>query len=283
MQSFKSTLKVGKQLLDLSTPRVMGILNVTPDSFFDGGKYSKEEQILAQVKKMLAEGASFIDIGGYSSRPGAVDIPEKEEANRVISAIRLVLEHFPDTLISVDTFRANIAQKAVESGAVMINDISGGEEDPKMFEVVADLKVPYILMHRRGTTRTMTKLTEYEHLIKDICLYFSKKVRQLQVLGQYEIILDVGFGFAKNTEQNYHLLHHLELFKCLGLPLLAGVSRKSMIYKTLGVSPEEALNGTSVLNALVLQAGASILRVHDVKEALQTIHLINAWKQAFKI
>ncbi len=283
MRTLPNTLKIGQSLLDLSTPKIMGILNLTPDSFFDGGKYTEETQILKQVERMLQEGATFIDLGGYSTRPGAEHISQEEEHQRVIPIIELILRHFPATFISIDTFRANIAKAAVESGAVMVNDISGGELDEAMFETVAKLNVPYILMHSRGTPKTMTQLTVYEDLIKDICLYFNKKVRQLQALGQYEVLLDVGFGFAKNSAQNFHLLHHLSVFSNLGLPLLVGVSRKSMIYKTLSTDAKEALNGTSILNTIALLAGASILRVHDVKEAAEAIKLVEVLKKSEKI
>ncbi len=283
MRTLPHTLKIGQNLLDLSTPKIMGVLNLTPDSFFDGGKYTQETLLLKQVEKMRQEGATFIDIGGYSTRPGAAHIPLEEEHQRVIPAIALILKHFPDVLISIDTFRAAIAKAAVAQGALIVNDISGGELDEAMFETVAKLNVPYILMHSRGTPKTMTQLTTYEDLIKDICLYFNKKVRQLQALGQYEIILDVGFGFAKNKAQNFHILHHLSVFKNLGLPLLVGLSRKSMIYKTLSIEPSQALNGTSILNTIALLGGASILRVHDVKEAAEAVKLMEALKKSEKI
>lgn len=283
MRTPPHTLKIGQNLLDLSTPKVMGILNLTPDSFFDGGKYTQETIILTQVEKMLQEGATFIDLGGYSTRPGAEHISQAEEYQRVIPIITLILKHFPSALISIDTFRAEIARAAVGQGAIMVNDISGGELDEAMFETVAQLKVPYILMHSRGTPQTMTQLTVYDDLVKDICLYFNKKVRQLQALGQYEILLDVGFGFAKNITQNFHLLHHLSVFKNLGLPLLAGLSRKSMIYKTLSTNAQEALNGTSVLNTIALLGGASVLRIHDVKEAAEAVKLLETLKKAEKI
>lgn len=283
MQTSNKMLRVQHQVIDLSMPRVMGILNITPDSFFDGGRYRAPKVILTQAEKMLNEGATFIDVGGYSSRPGAADVSEVEEKQRVLPVIKLLVEHFPGILISVDTFRASVAREAVENGAIMINDISGGEADAEMLETVAQLGVPYVLMHRRGNAQTMAQLTEYTHLIKDICLYFAKRVRQLQDLGHYEVILDVGFGFAKDISQNYHLLKHLSIFQTLGLPLLVGISRKSMIYKTLGITASESLNGTSILNALALQAGASILRVHDVREAKEAIELIHTWQKADKI
>ena len=268
------TLNVRGRLIDLHTPRVMGILNITPDSFYDGGKFVGEEAVLKQVKKMLDEGASFIDVGGYSSRPGATDITEEEEAARIVPVIRLIMKHFPDCIISIDTFRATTAVKAVEAGASMINDISGGEQDPSMFKTVVSLDVPYILMHMRGTPRSMTTLTEYGNLLKDIMDYFLAKLHQLHQLGAKDIIIDPGFGFAKTADQSFEILHHLDYFSMLGQPLLAGISRKSLIWKTLGSTPEGALNGTTALHSVALIKGASILRVHDVREAVQCIHLI---------
>ena len=268
------TLNVRGTLLDLSTPKVMGILNVTPDSFYDGGKFTGEEHLLNQVKKMLDEGASFIDVGGYSSRPGAADIAEEEEAARVVPAIQLITKHFPQCIISIDTFRSSIAIKSVEAGASIINDISGGEQDPRMFKTVVSLKVPYILMHMRGTPQTMTTQTAYSNLLKDITDYFHAKIHQLHQLGAKDIIIDPGFGFAKTADQSFELLHHLDYFKILGHPILAGISRKSMIWKTLNTTTEGALNGTTALNTVALLKGASILRVHEVKEAVECINLL---------
>ena len=268
------TLNVRGKLLDLSTPKVMGILNVTPDSFYDGGKFTGEKPVLDQVKKMLDEGASFIDVGGYSSRPGAAEISEEEEAVRVVPTIQFIIKNFPQCIISIDTFRSSTAIKAVEAGASIINDISGGEQDPRMFETVASLDVPYILMHMRGTARTMTTLTAYSNLLKDITDYFHTKIYRLHQLGAKDIIIDPGFGFAKTAEQSFELLHHLDYFKILAQPILAGISRKSMIWKTLQTTTEGALNGTTALNTVALLKGASILRVHDVKEAVECIHLI---------
>ena len=268
------TLNVRGTLLDLSTPKVMGILNVTPDSFYDGGKFTGEEHLLNQVKKMLDEGASFIDVGGYSSRPGAADIAEEEEAARVVPAIQLITKHFPQCIISIDTFRSSIAIKSVEAGASIINDISGGEQDPRMFKTVVSLKVPYILMHMRGTPQTMTTQTAYSNSLKDITDYFHAKIHQLHQLGAKDIIIDPGFGFAKTADQSFELLHHLDYFKILGRPILAGISRKSMIWKTLNTTTEGALNGTTALNTVALLKGASILRVHDVKEAVECINLL---------
>ena len=266
------------QLIDLATPKVMGILNVTPDSFYDGGNYKNDKDILNQVNRMLKEGATFIDVGAYSSRPNADHISEKEELNRLIPVIESILKEFPNALISVDTFRSEIAKQSVDAGACMVNDISAGKMDDNMLQTVASLKVPYIMMHMKGTPQTMTKQSNYENLLKEILFYFSERIsaaRQLQIM---DIIVDPGFGFAKTIEQNYELLNNLEHFRFLDLPLLIGVSRKSMIHKVLGTSPDESLNGTSVLNTIALQKGASILRVHDVKEAMECIKLTKQLK-----
>jgi len=266
-------LNCNGQLIDLHTPKVMGILNITPDSFFDGGKYKNENQILSQVEKMLTEGATFIDIGAYSSRPGAQHILEEEELQRIIPVVELLIKNFSEIKISIDTFRSNVAKETIQAGATMINDISGGSLDEKMFTTITELQVPYILMHMKGTPQTMKTENNYKNLIQDIVFYFSEKVKQLRGLGVNDIILDPGFGFAKNTAQNFSLMNNLEVFKHLDLPLLVGVSRKSMIYKTLDILPEEALNGTTFLNTVSLMAGAKILRVHDVKEAVECVKL----------
>jgi dihydropteroate synthase len=263
------------QLIDLSTPKVMGILNVTPNSFFDGGKYSNEDEIISRVDKMLAEGATFIDIGAYSSKPSAEFVSEKEEIERIVPAIELILKHFPETLLSIDTFRAEVAKASIESGAAIINDIAAGELDDKMFDVIADYNVPYIMMHMRGNPQTMQSLTEYEDIVKEMLFYFSEKVHKARSLGINDLILDPGFGFAKTTDQNYEVLQKMELFNLLELPVLAGVSRKSMIYKTLNNTPQEALNGTTFLNTIALTKGAKILRVHDVKEAMECVTLFD--------
>lgn len=271
--SVNKTLKVNGTLVDLTTPRVMGILNVTPDSFFDGGRYLQNEAILEQAGKMVAEGADFIDVGGYSSRPGATDISAGEETNRVVPAIQLIKKEFPSVIISVDTFRAGVARKAVEAGASMINDISGGQDDA-MFATVAALQVPYILMHMKGTPRTMTQQTQYTNLLKEITDYSLQRIGQLHALHVKDILVDPGFGFAKNTEQNFTLLNQLNHLHILSKPLLVGLSRKSMIWKTLETTPDFAQNGTTVLNTIALMKGASILRVHDVKEAKEAIRLV---------
>jgi dihydropteroate synthase len=272
----KKTLNLKGKLLWLDQPIVMGILNVTPDSFYDGGKHQHSDQLLAKASQLLAEGASIIDIGGYSSRPNADDISPQEEIDRVLPAIELILQNHPQACISIDTFRAAVALEAVNAGAGIINDISGGNLDEAMFETVAKLNVPYILMHMRGTPQTMTDLNEYEHLVSDVIQDLQQKVSKLNLLGVHDIVIDPGFGFAKNITQNFELLKHLQMFQALGLPILAGVSRKSMIYKTLQTSADEALHGTVALNTVALQNGANILRVHDVKAAKDAIAMVEA-------
>jgi len=256
----------------------MGILNVTPDSFFDGNRYTNTSQALKQVERMISEGAAFIDVGGYSSRPGATDVPVEEEIRRVVSVIKLIAKEFPHVIISIDTFRSVVAKAAMEEGAGMINDISGGELDPDMFATLAKWQVPYILMHMRGTPENMTQLNQYDNLVKEIIDYFHKKTYQLQTLGVKDIIIDPGFGFAKNIAQNFDLLKNLNQLSVLGKPILAGLSRKSMIWKTLNIAPEEALNGTTSLNTLALINGASLLRVHDVRQASEVIKLVEKIK-----
>lgn len=262
-------------LIDLSTPKVMGILNVTPNSFFDGAKYETETQILNRVDQMLTEGADFIDVGAYSSKPNAEEVSEKDELKRLIPVIQLLIKKYPDLLISVDTFRSEVARKAIQNGACMINDISAGSLDEKMMATIAEFQVPYIMMHMRGTAQTMMQLTHYEDIVKELLFYFSEKVSQARALGINDLIVDPGFGFAKTLEQNFEVMQKLELFGILELPILAGVSRKSMIYKPLGSSPEKALNGTTALNMIALTKGASILRVHDVKEAVECVKLFS--------
>lgn len=272
------TINCNSRLIDLNLPKVMGILNVTPNSFYDGGKHNEINSILHQVDKMLSEGADFIDIGAYSSKPNAEFVSEEEEIKRLIPIIKELVDHFPTIVLSVDTFRANVAKVAVEHGAGIINDISAGLLDEKMLETVADLKVPYIMMHMRGNPQTMQSLTNYEDIVKEMIFYFSERIQKARSYGISDIVIDPGFGFAKTLEQNYEVLHKMELFSMLELPLLAGVSRKSMIYKVLENSPQEALNGTSVLNTIALQKGAKILRVHDVKEAVECIKLVSKLK-----
>lgn len=260
----------------LSSPKVMGIVNLTADSFYDGGKIKSDKDLLAKVEKMEEEGVDIIDVGAYSSRPGAIDIPMQEERDHAIDGIEAILKFYPEAIISIDTFRATVAKAALEHGASIVNDISGGELDKSMFDLIAEKKVPYIMMHMRGNPQTMTNLTDYNHLISDIIDYFNAKVTDLRRRGVKDIIIDPGFGFAKNKEQNFELLNKLELLRILDVPMLCGVSRKSMIFKELGITPDEALNGTTALNMTCLMKGASVLRVHDVKEAKETIQLYEA-------
>ena len=258
----------------------MGILNLTPDSFYDGGSYKNEKDVLLKAEKMLTDGATFIDIGAYSSRPGADDIAVEVELARIVPIIELLVKEFPEILISVDTFRAKIAKETIEAGAALVNDISAGFLDENMISTVAIFKVPYILMHMRGTPQTMKELNTYDNLVKEVLFYFSERIKTAREAGIDDIILDPGFGFAKNIKQNFKMLDKFELFGIAELPVLAGLSRKSLIYKTLHIEIEEALNGTTVLNTIALQKGASILRVHDVKPAVEAVKLYNALKGA---
>ncbi|WP_299097978.1 dihydropteroate synthase [Winogradskyella sp.] len=273
------TINCKGQLIDISTPKVMGILNVTPDSFYDGGQYKDEKSILNQVETILNEGATFVDIGGYSSRPGADYVSEAEELSRVVPVVQLILNHYPETLISIDTFRSEVAKKSIEAGAAIINDISAGHLDENMIATVGQLGVPYIMMHMKGNPETMQQQTDYDDLIKDINSYFAERIAKAHVAKINDIIIDPGFGFAKTTEQNYELLNNMELLQIVDKPILAGVSRKSMIYKTLNTTSENALNGTTALHMVALQKGAKILRVHDVKEAMECVTLFNQLKQ----
>jgi dihydropteroate synthase len=269
------TINCKGQLIDLSTPKVMGILNVTPNSFFDGGKYKNENEILSRVEKMLLEGATFIDLGAYSSKPSAEFVSEEEEISRIVPAIDLILKNFPETIISIDTFRAEVAKASIESGAAIINDIAAGNLDEKMFEIIAKYNVPYIMMHMRGNPQTMQTLTNYDDIVKEMVFYFSERIASARSFGINDLIIDPGFGFAKTLEQNYEVFQKMELFNGLELPMLIGISRKSMIYKSLNSNAEQALNGTTVLNSLALTKGAKILRVHDVKEAMECVTLFN--------
>lgn len=269
------TINCKGQLIDLTLPKVMGILNVTPNSFFDGGRYKSESEILSQVEKMLADGATFIDIGAYSSKPNAEFVSEEEEISRIVPVIQLILKHYPETLLSIDTFRSEVAKASIENGAALINDIASGNLDDKMFETVAKYNVPYIMMHMRGTPQTMQSMTNYEDIVKEMLFYFSEKMAKARSFGINDLIIDPGFGFAKTLDQNYEVLKKMDLFQILELPLLVGFSRKSMIYKPLNSSAKEALNGTTVLNTIALTKGAKILRVHDVKEASECIKLWN--------
>lgn len=273
------TINCKGNLIDLSTPKVMGILNVTPNSFYDGGKFFEEKEILQQVKKMISEGATFIDIGAYSSKPRAEYVSENEELKRIVPVVNLIQKHFPKVVISIDTFRSEVARTCIENGACVINDISAGSVDQKMMETVAKYNVPYVMMHKRGTPQTMQTMTNYENIVKEILFYFSEKVALARSFGINDLIIDPGFGFAKTLDQNYEILQKLELFEMLELPLLIGISRKSMIYNLFKCTPEEALNGTTVINTIALTKGAKILRVHDVKEAMECITLFNKTNQ----
>lgn len=269
------SINVNGKLIDLAEPQVMGILNVTPDSFYSGSRKQTEEDIRNRVKQIIDEGGQMIDIGAYSSRPGADDVSAQEEMARLRHGMKIVNEMAPGMPVSVDTFRADVAKMCVEElGVGIINDISGGELDKRMFETVAKLGVPYILMHMKGTPQTMQQAPHYDDLMKEIMLYFAEKIQKLRDLGQKDIILDPGYGFAKTIEHNYELLGHQEMLHVFELPLLVGISRKSMIFRLLGSSPEESLNGTSVLNTIALQKGASILRVHDVKECVEVVKIV---------
>ena len=275
------TINANGQLIDLGTPQVMGILNVTPDSFYSGSRKQTETEIAERVEQILAEGGQMIDIGAYSSRPNADDVSTKEEMERLRRGLRILREKAPDAIVSVDTFRADVAKMCVEEyGVQIVNDISGGELDKEMFSTVAHLGVPYVLMHMKGTPQTMQEAPHYDDLMKEVLLYFAEKIQQLRDLGQKDIILDPGFGFAKTLEHNYELLSHLEALQIFELPILVGVSRKSMIYKLLGTTAQEALNGTTVLNTICLMKGcANILRVHDVKECVEAV---NIYQQLYK-
>ncbi len=274
-------INAGGKLLDLETPVVMGILNITADSFFEGSRYNTDSEIIGAAGRMLAEGAGIIDVGGYSSRPGAADIPADVEMERVIKAVKLIAREFPEAVISVDTFRSSVAREAVAgAGAHMINDISGGEADSEMFKIVRELNVPYILMHMKGNPRTMQDNPVYDDVIAEILRWFGERIFRLRSEGVKDIIIDPGFGFAKNREHNFEMLRRLGDFSVAGLPIMVGLSRKTMIWKTLGITAGEALNGTTALNTVALLNGADILRVHDVKEAVQTVRLVGNIRSA---
>lgn len=267
------TITLNQQLLDLSTPRVMAIMNLTPDSFYDGGRLKNEEQLLAKVQQFIDEGASIIDLGGYSTRPGALDISVEEEISRVLPVVKLIRAHFKDIPLSVDTFRSQVARAALEQGVSMVNDVSGATADDQMLDLIADYQVPYVGMHMRGTPQTMNTLTEYEDIVVEIRHFFSTLAEATAKRNINDLIIDPGLGFAKTVSQNFFLLQHLDAFQLLELPILIGLSRKSMIYKTLHTTPENALNGTSALHMAALERGAHLLRVHDVKEAQECIEL----------
>ena len=269
-------INAGGRLIDLEIPRVMGILNITPDSFYPGSRFNNDKEILRAATKMLEDGADILDVGGYSSRPGAKDISSEEESNRVLRVIKLVNREYPDAIISVDTFRAEIAREAVLGcGAMIINDISGGDADNNMFKVVEELNVPYVMMHMKGDPRTMQINPVYDDIVADILKWFGERIFKLESAGVKDIIIDPGFGFGKTIDHNFELLRRLGDFSIAGLPVLVGISRKSMIWKTLDISADDALNGTTALNAIALLHGADILRVHDVREAVQTVRLIS--------
>jgi len=261
----------------LKGPQVMGILNLTPDSFYDGGRYSSAKDILDKVREMLQEGASIIDVGAYSSRPNAKRISEKEEAQRLLPVIKLIVKEYPKAMLSVDTFRSGIAKKAVDIGAHIINDISGGNMDKNMFQTIAELQVPYVLMHMQGNPQNMQDNPTYRNVTEEVKNFFQKKLAELENLGINDVVLDVGFGFGKTIEQNYELLRNLKVFKTLNKPLLVGLSRKSMLYKLLETTPDFALNATSIAHTIALLNGANILRVHDVKEAVEVLKICNQY------
>jgi dihydropteroate synthase len=268
------TINCKGKLIDFSTPRVMGILNITPDSFFDGGSYKNETEIVQQVEKMLTDGATFIDVGGYSSKPEAKHISEEEELQRVVPIIELLVTHFPEIIISIDTFRSTVAKKAIEAGAALINDISGGKMDVNMFKTVAELQVPYVIMHMLGTPQNMQQNPQYDDVTKDVISFFAEQIHQLHQLKVNDILIDVGFGFGKTIAHNYELLKNLALFKSVDAPILVGISRKSMLCRPLEITPKTALNATTSANTIALLNGANILRVHDVKEAMEAVKIV---------
>ena len=274
------TLNCKGKLITTDVPPVMGIINATPDSFYRGDLNNGMDGILMLAKKMINEGATILDIGGQSTKPGSIEISSEKEMDRVIPVIKMIHEHFPQTILSVDTYQSAVAIKAIEAGACIVNDVSGGEADKKMIDTVAALRVPYICMHMKGTAANMQSFATYEDVLKEVLDYFIFKIHQCRAAGIKDIIIDPGFGFAKNAAHNFNLLKNLHVFKMLDCPILAGLSRKSTIYKTLGITAAEALNGTTVLNTLALNNGANILRVHDVKEAVETVTLMESYKSA---
>jgi len=272
----KATVNAGGKLIDLSSPKVMGIINITPDSFYAESRKNGITDVLQQAEKMLADGAAFLDIGAYSSRPGATDISVQEETDRLLPVVEAIASTFPGAVISIDTFRAKVAEDAIHAGAHIINDISGGQLDEDMFTTVARLQVPYILMHMKGNPQTMQQLANYEDVFAEVYDYFVKKIYQLRQLGVHDIILDPGFGFAKKPEHSYALMNRMQEFNILQLPILVGISRKKMIYSLLNTTADEALNGTTALNTIALMKGAGILRVHDIKQAVEAVKIYNA-------
>jgi dihydropteroate synthase len=275
----KMNINCKGKLIDISSPKVMGVLNLTPDSFYDGNKFDNEKKILNQVEKMLNDGATFIDIGAYSSRPGATHISEDQEKSRIIGTVELLITEFPDANLSIDTFRSSIADECLNAGASIINDITASEYDSEILKIAHKHNAPYVMMHMKGMPQDMMKQNKYDNLIKDIIYYFSKKIEAARTAKVNDIIIDPGFGFSKNIDQNYDLLKNLGLLKSLDLPILVGLSRKSMIYKLLKTTPELALNGTTSLNTIALLNGAKILRVHDVKEAMECIKITNQFNK----
>ncbi len=273
------TLNCKGNLIDLTTPRIMGIMNRTPDSFYNGSQLHDERAVLLKAEQFLKEGATFLDVGGYSTRPGAQEVTIEEELKRVVSTVALLVDNFPEAILSVDTFRSEVARAGIEAGAAMVNDVSGGSLDDTMLSTIAEYQVPYVLMHMRGTPQTMSTLTQYGNVTEEVVFELSQKIAQARERGINDIIADPGFGFAKTIPQNFEMLSHLEHFLHLDVPLLVGISRKSMIYKTLEITPEEALNGTTALNSIALLKGAHILRVHDVKEAMECVHLLENFKK----
>jgi len=272
------TINCHGKLIDLKVPRIMGVLNLTPDSFYDGGRLKNENEIVVKVAQMLEGGADFIDLGGYSSRPGATDISVKEEISRVAPIVKLLRKEFSNILLSIDTFRSEVAKVSLDAGASLINDISAGSLDNKMMKTVAEFQVPYIMMHMKGAPQTMKSLAKYKNVTTEVCYYFSEKIAEARALSINDVIVDAGFGFAKTVAHNYELLNYLHILQQLDVPVLTGVSRKSMIYKVLGTSAKEALNGTTALHMIALQKGSNMLRVHDVKEAKECILLHEALK-----
>ena len=275
----KMNINCKGKLIDISSPKVMGVLNLTPDSFYDGNKFDNEKKILNQVEKMLNDGATFIDIGAYSSRPGATHISEDQEKSRIIGSVELLITEFPDANVSIDTFRSSIADECLSAGASIINDITASKYDSEILKIAHKHNAPYVMMHLKGMPQDMMKQNKYDNLIKDIIYYFSKKIEAARTAKLNDIIIDPGFGFSKNIDQNYDLLKNLGLLKSLDLPILVGLSRKSMIYKLLKTTPELALNGTTSLNTIALLNGAKILRVHDVKEAMECIKITNQFNK----
>lgn len=270
-----STIKVGDKILDLKTPKVMGILNITPDSFYDGGKHNLPLFALKHAEKLLQDGADILDLGAYSTRPGAEEVTSEQELKRILPIVQEISKNFPEAILSIDTFRSEVAKQSILNGAHIINDISGGDLDAEMFKTIAELNVPYILMHTRGTPQNMQNLTDYSQISEEVFLDLSEKTVRLKNMGVKDIILDPGFGFAKTLEQNHELLHDVEALHALGYPILGGISRKSMIYKKLQITPAESLNGTTILNTLLISKGVQIIRVHDVLEAKQIVNLIS--------